>query len=379
MKGKYLMRTTHKIAAAAGALLLLAGCAPTPTAGTADSGGSTGTGSSGVVVDTVDITQLCGDEEIQVALTDGAGGHTWRKTVLAEFEAEAAKCDNITDVLYADAGNDPQKAAADIAGFVAQGVDVIVTLPDHGDALLPAMREAHDAGVVIIDYYNLLGGTPGSDFTAAVAVDSFAQGAEMGTWVGENAEPGNVIVLGGVASSPSATDIFEGAKEALAEYPDFTVLGDSFVVTEYNPETTERAVAGLLNKHGNITAVISEYGTISDAAMNAFAAAGVDYPALANSSGQNSVYCNYEKRAEEGSTAAFASWEKSTQVVRAALRRGLAELNGIDYTAEGDTVVFEKAVDTTEDLLPPACDPTLPEDADMFTGLTREQLEAAIG
>lgn len=366
------MKKITPVVAAASALLLLAGCADSPT------GGNAGGSDPMKTVDEVDITQLCGDDEIKIALTDGAGGSTWRKTVLAEFKDEASKCDNITEVLYADAGDDPQKAAADISGFVSQGVDIIVTLPDHGDAMIPAMREAVEAGVTVIDYYNLVNGEAGVDFTDAIYVDSKAQGADMAEWVAANADPGNVIVIGGVASSPSAKAIFEGAQEALEGNSDFTLIGDGFVSTDYNPESAERAVGGLINQYGNITGVISEYGVISDAALNAFAGAGEPYPTLANSSGQNSIYCYWWDAKDAGKEYALGSWEASTQVVRRALRFGLAHHNNIEYTAEDRAVIFDQLVDTPAGVQPPACEASLPDDADRFTGLTEEQLEKAL-
>lgn len=359
--------------ASVAAMLLLAGCA------TSSSGEDNSNTGSAQVVDVVDITQLCGDEEIQIALADGAAGHTWRKIVLEEFKDEASKCENITDVFYSDAGNDPQKAAADISGFVAQGVDVIVALADHGDAMLPAFREAHEAGVTLISYYVKLDGEAGVDFTEEVYVDSFGEGVEMGEWVVNNAEPGNVILVSGIASNPSAHEMFAGAKTIIDEHPDYTMLGDTFVVTDYNPEIAERAVAGLINQHGNITAVISEYGVVADAALAAFSAANLEYPALANSTGQNSMYCTWWDREEAGNGYNFSSWEGSTQVVRAALRHGMAAHNNIEYTGEPTSIVFDRAIDTPEGVLPPECDTSLPADADMFTGLTRDQLVEIMG
>ena len=49
-----------------------------------------------------DISSLCGEKEMVVALADGFGGNSWRKITRAEFEDEAAKCPNITKVLYTD-------------------------------------------------------------------------------------------------------------------------------------------------------------------------------------------------------------------------------------------------------------------------------------
>jgi ribose transport system substrate-binding protein len=367
-----------KLAGALGVVALaLTACAPTPSdSGTSTDGGDTSTGDSGTVVTDFDITQLCGDDEIQIALTDGAAGHTWRKIVLAEFQSEAAKCPNITDVFYADAGNDPQKAAADIAGFVAQGVDIIVSLPDHGDAMIPAFREAFNEGVTMIPYYNAIGGTPGVDYTESVIADTFSYGKEMGEWAAANVESGNVIVLGGIASCTSCELMYDGVKEAL-EGTDLTLIGDSHVATDYNPETAERTVNGLLSQYGDIDVIIGDYGVIAEAALNSFRTAGKPLPAVAISSGQNSVYCTWWDDEEAGNAGAFAEWGEATQLVRAALRRGMAAYNGIEYS-EPTKIIYPVVIDTPQGTNPPTCDTSLPPDTDMFSGLTEEELRAAI-
>ena len=55
-----------------------------------------------------DIQTFCGTEPIKVASADGFGGNSWRKTTRAIFDKEAAKCENITDIIYTDAYADTQ-------------------------------------------------------------------------------------------------------------------------------------------------------------------------------------------------------------------------------------------------------------------------------
>jgi len=143
-------------------VLALSACAPgTP-------GGSTGPTTAAQTTSTTasdaqptiwdnadwDITKLCGDKPLKVALADGNGNNTWRKVVYGVFQQEAAKCPNITFVTHTDGGGDNQKASSDITSLAAQGVNIIVSLPDTGDAILPAFRDAMTAGVTVISYFN---------------------------------------------------------------------------------------------------------------------------------------------------------------------------------------------------------------------------------
>ena len=56
----------------------------------------------GGIEDIQDISKYCGTKALKVAYSDGWGGNYWRQITRAEFEDEAAKCPNITEVLYTD-------------------------------------------------------------------------------------------------------------------------------------------------------------------------------------------------------------------------------------------------------------------------------------
>ncbi len=129
-QGVEMLRKTGTSFAAlvAASLLVLTACSTGTATGASNdaSGGAGGTvtvGTSGVQGDIGDIAEFCGDQPIKVAFADGFGGNSWRKTTRAIFEAEAAKCANITEVIYTDAQADTQKAIADINSLVAQGVE----------------------------------------------------------------------------------------------------------------------------------------------------------------------------------------------------------------------------------------------------------------
>src|SRR5581483_2329786 len=80
----------------------------------------------GGIADMQDISKYCGTKPLKVAYSDGWGGNYWRQITRAEFEDEAAKCPNITEVPYTDGEFKAEKQIADIKGLVAQHFDVIV-------------------------------------------------------------------------------------------------------------------------------------------------------------------------------------------------------------------------------------------------------------
>ena len=96
----------------------------------------------GVIADMKDMKEFCGTKKIRVALSDGYGENSWRKITRAEFEDEASKCPNITEVRYTNGQGNPQKQISDIQGRIAQKFDVILVYPDGGEAILKAMTQA---------------------------------------------------------------------------------------------------------------------------------------------------------------------------------------------------------------------------------------------
>ena len=85
--------------------------------------------------------------ELTVGLADGFGGNVARQLFKMEFILQALTYPEIGEIVYTDANLDTQKAISDVRSMAAQGVDIIVSYPDAGEALLPAYRAASGAGL----------------------------------------------------------------------------------------------------------------------------------------------------------------------------------------------------------------------------------------
>ena len=154
----------------------VSGSTAAPTGSTAAPTGST-TGSSEAAGG---VPSWCGPEEIVLGMTDGFGGNSWRLVTTASAREEAAKCPSVTSFEYADGQGDTQKAISDIQGMVATGVDALVVFPDAGEAILPALRSAYEAGVVTVPYRVFPGGEDGVDYDLYVNLDARGGRPEVG-------------------------------------------------------------------------------------------------------------------------------------------------------------------------------------------------------
>lgn len=320
-----------------------------------------------------DISKLCGAKSLRVALVDGYGGNSWRKTAFAELQDEASKCPNITDVQYTDAGGDAQAYNSAINGYTAQGYDIIVTFTDFGDAALPAYRAATQAGVTMAPYFNNLKGKLGVDYSVNPYEDAYSAGKIFAEWIGKTVKEGNTVFLGGLPGSASSVTFLNGYKEGLKAYPGIKLLDDNFIVTNWSPADAQKAVSGLIAKYPKIDAIASDYGVTSLAAVKAYQAAGLPVPAMAFVATNNEYSCLYTDAKTVGKSWPQLALSGTTADTRFALRAALASLNGIENTEPRALVAFPFA--DSEQGKDPLCNKSFPPDADLASSLPQDKLQ----
>lgn len=368
------------------ALLALAACstgtlsdtgndpAGSATGGSADAAARIAVGTVGTQDQITDIDAFCGTEPLTVALADGFGGNSWRKITRALFEAEAAKCPNIAKVLYTDAQGDTQKAISDVNSLVAQGADVIVTFVDGGEALLPTIQKATRAGVKVVPYVGSPGGEPGVDYVDFVSEDIHAYGKSLAEWTIEKmGGEGNLVMLGGIAGNSYSQTVFDGVAESVKEHPGVKLLDNGPVSTDWEPGKTQQVVAGLITKHGTIDGIVADYGGGSVGGIRAFLAADKPLPVwTANDS--NEFACLWQEYHDAQPTYQVATESSRNWVVTAALHKGLAAANGVPND-EPSTYNLQIIEDSTDPAKAPKCEPDLPPDAILSSGLSVDQLK----
>lgn len=319
------------------------------------------------------ITDFCGDKPLRVALVDGFGGNSWRRITRFEFEDEAKKCDNITEVIYVDGQNNPQKTISDLQGLVAQGVEAIVVFPDAGPAMLPAIRAAYRDGTSIVAYTASPGGEPGRDYVDFIAPNTPSDGENWAKWIAEQLDgKGNVVFLGGTPGNLQSQAELEGIQKVFADYPDIELLGGRPIDTNWDPAETQRVVSGLLTQYDNIDGIISDYGGGSVGGIRAFLAADRPLPAwVANDA--NEFACLWEQNHEGNPDYEIMTLSSRTWLVRLALRKALAHAQGIPND-EPSIVNMPIVEDSTNADMMPKCDPAMPPDAIMSSKLSPEEL-----
>ncbi|GAA1955300.1 hypothetical protein GCM10009798_13170 [Nocardioides panacihumi] len=333
------------------------------------------TGTTGTQDQIQDISKFCGDKPIKVGLADGFGGNSWRKITRALLEAEAKKCPNVTKVIYTDAQGDTQRAISDINSMVSQGVNVIVTFVDGGEALLPTIQKATAAGVAVVPFVGSPGGTPGKDYVDFVSEDVKTYGKNLAEWtIDKMGGKGNLVMLGGIAGNSYSQTVFEGVTEAAKAHPGVKLLDpEGPVSTDWEPGKTQQVVAGLITRYGNINGVVADYGGGSVGGIRAFLAANKPLPVW-SANDSNEFACLWGQYHASQPSYEVATESSRNWVVIAALHKGLAAYNGLANN-EPSTYNLQIIEDSTDPNKQPKCDKSLPPDAILSSGLTVDQLK----
>jgi ribose transport system substrate-binding protein len=329
---------------------------------------------AGTLADMWTMDKVCGTKKIKVAYADGWGGNYWRHITRAEFEDEAKKCPNITDVKYTDGEGDAGKHIADIQALVAQHYDVILVFADTGEAVLKELRKATAAGVAVVPFTT--GDAPfgklGVDYVDRASESQIALGQLEAEWMAKTLNgKGNVIVDGGFPGNPMTSSQAVGWKEAFAKYPDIKVL-EGPVDTNWDPALAQKVTAAEIAKYPEIDGIIAE----TDGPIRAFQAAGKPVPAFFGQE-LNDLSCLWDA---SNPKFKLATAPAHTWLIRLALRKGVAAAEGVNDT-EPSLVKLSILEDSTstDPKLAVKCAKDLPMDSIYQSSqLSKDQISALL-
>ena len=275
---------------------------------------------------------FCGSKQITLAVLDGYGINAWSQESFAAVRSEAAKCNNVKQIVLAG-GGDLQKMIADVSSAVAQGAKAIVINPDLGEAELAAIKQATAAGVKVVTVYSDAGGRPGADYVSAVKWNNSHGGTIWAEWMVKALKGhGNVIFTGGPAGSAVGVGQLAAIVKVFAKHPGMHLLtgNKTWPVTNWDPATAQKVTAALLAKYRKIDGIISNYGTDALASARAFQNAGRKLVPVTTLDA-NGLSCLYKKAGVAMSTRSSGNW-----LGRVAARKAIAAAEGLPNNEPSD-------------------------------------------
>ena len=212
--------------------------------------------------------------KLTVAYIEQFGENVYRQMSRMEFILQALTYPQVGKIIYRSAHSDLNQGIADFKAAIAQHVNVIVTYPDYGDAMLPVMREATKAGIPVATYaWGYVSG-PGKNYLTVVGEDTCNLGKNYAKIMNAQVKSGDIAFLGGFAGNPLSLGWMNCERPALNS--NIHVVATEW--TNWDPAKVQSVVAGILAAHPNIKGWSYEYGLgMARGAVSAYKAAGVPF------------------------------------------------------------------------------------------------------
>ncbi len=213
-------------------------------------------------------------DEIVIGHSQPNLGWPYIAAVTNVLEAEAKGMEGVT-VVTLSADGDIAKQSSDIASLVNRGVDVLLVTSLDGNAVVPALKQAHDAGIPILAVSNepseagqaLLAGYSGpDDYVQGVIAAELLNDALGGK--------GGIAIIEGSPGQSTTLLRTQGLKDRLAELKsEITILGSQ--TADWNPVKAKDVAQAFLTAYGDeLVGVFAQDDNSGAAAAEVFKAAG---------------------------------------------------------------------------------------------------------
>ncbi len=180
----------------------------------------------------------------------GSVGNGWREEMLCSAQAQGVASGEVSEIKILNRDTDPAGQLADIRTLIADDVDAIIVNPSDPEALNPAIKEATDAGIVVIAIDAPV--TEPSAYNPSNDQETYAcLGA---TWLFEQmGGEGDVVYMRGFAGHPADTARDVGFKRAAAENEGINIVSETF--TDWTQPKAIEQITTLINAGTNIDGV----------------------------------------------------------------------------------------------------------------------------
>jgi ribose transport system substrate-binding protein len=234
----------------------------------------------------------------RIALSNNYAGNSWRQAMLHSWEDVAEGAVSSGTVAAADAfttsENQATEQAAQIQNMILQGYDAIVVNAASPTALNGAVKEACDAGLVVVSFDGIVT----EPCAWRIAVDFQEMGRlQVEYLAGRIPDGGKLLEIRGLAGVFVDDEISAGIHKGIEEFPQFEIAGA--VHGDWAQDVAQKAVAGLLPSLPDVVGVVTQGGDGYGAAQ-AFKAAGRDTPLIVLGNRQDEMAWWSEQHADNG-------------------------------------------------------------------------------
>ena len=234
----------------------------------------------------------------RIALSNNYAGNSWRQAMLQSWEDVTGQAVADGVVAAADAfttsENQATEQAAQIQNMILQGYDAIVVNAASPTALNGAVKEACDAGLIVVSFDGIVT----EPCAWRIAVDFYEMGRQEVEYLNTRIpDGGNLLEIRGLAGVFVDDEISAGIHAGVEEFPQFEIVGS--VNGDWAQDVAQKAVAGILPSLPDVVGVVTQGGDGYGAAQ-AFAAAGRDTPLIVLGNRQDEMLWWQQQRDANG-------------------------------------------------------------------------------
>ena len=160
-----------------------------------------------------------------IGISNTVQGNGWREEMVCAMKAQALASGLVASLNIAHRNTDAAGQLEDMRNLIQAGVDAIVVNPANADGINAAIKEATDAGIVVVAVDQAV-----TEPSAYILSNNQEEYAYVGAkWLFETmGGEGAVVYMRGAAGAGADNDRDVGFKRALAEFPGITVAQEVF-------------------------------------------------------------------------------------------------------------------------------------------------------
>jgi len=220
-------------------------------------------------------------ETMTIGITQNNVGVDSYQTTYEKAFIEAAEANDDVEAIVLDAGGDVARQIAQMEDLIQQEVDAIIIWPTNGEAVIPAVRKAHKAGIpVIVTNSNIA--EAGFDFVASFSgPDNITQGKRSAEIMCDKftdmgiEDEAKVLHITGQPGYTTAIERAKGFDDRLPEVcPNVEQIDKQ--PGDWNREKSQKVMEAFLVKYDDIDGVYAGDDNMGVGALNAAKAAGRD-------------------------------------------------------------------------------------------------------